>query len=196
MNIYTFKKGLFILGTLFLVCFVNQANAQIHISGTKIPQHLKINTQDTLQLYGAGSRTIFWIDVYLVAVYFNGNDYTSQQLIHANETMGLRLYMKSSLVTKSRIKMAIERGFNKSTDGDYKKYKARIEQMIDSFEEEINKNDVIDLIYYPSGKTLFYKNNQYLGTIQGIDFKEALFGIWLSENAVDKGLKEEILNGV
>lgn len=196
MTLINFKKVSFILGILFSFSFVQQANAQIHISGTKIPQDLKINTQDTLQLYGAGSRTIFWIDVYLVAVYFNGNDYTAQQLIDANETMGLRLYMKSSLVSKSRIKTAIERGFNKSTNGNYKKYKTRIEDMIDSFEEEIYKNDVIDLIYHPSGETRFYKNNKYLGTVQGIDFKEALFGIWLSENAVDSGLKEEILKGI
>lgn len=196
MILYNFEKTILFIGIFFSISFANQVNAQIDLSGTEIPSYLEINSKDTLQLFGAGAREILWLDVYLVVIYFNELDYNSEELIQANKTMGLRLYMKSSLVSKKRIKMAIERGFNKSTQGNYKKYKTRIEQMIDSFEEEIYKNDVIDLIYFPSEETRFYKNNQYLGTIQGADFKQALFGIWLSEHAVDKDLKEDLLKGI
>lgn len=196
MILYNFEKTILFIGIFFSISFANQVNAQIDLSGTEIPSYLEINSKDTLQLFGAGAREILWLDVYLVVIYFNELDYNSEELIQANKTMGLRLYMKSSLVSKKRIKMAIERGFNKSTQGNYKKYKTRIEQMIDSFEEEIYKNDVIDLIYFPSEGTRFYKNNQYLGTIQGADFKQALFGIWLSEHAVDKDLKEKLLKGI
>ncbi|GGE43458.1 chalcone isomerase family protein [Psychroflexus planctonicus] len=196
MILYNFEKTILFIGIFFSLSFVNQATAQIELSGTEIPSYLEINSKDTLQLFGAGAREILWLDVYLVVIYFNESDYNSEELILSNKTMGLRLYMKSSLVSKKRIKMAIERGFNKSTQGNYKKYKTRIEQMIDSFEEEIYKNDVIDLIYFPSEETRFYKNNQYLGTIQGADFKQALFGIWLSEHAVDKDLKEDLLKGI
>lgn len=196
MILYNFEKTILFIGIFFSISFANQVNAQIDLSGTEIPSYLEINSKDTLQLFGAGAREILWLDVYLVVIYFNELDYNSEELIQANKTMGLRLYMKSSLVSKKRIKMAIERGFNKYTQGNYKKYKTRIEQMIDSFEEEIYKNDVIDLIYFPTEETRFYKNNQYLGTIQGADFKQALFGIWLSEHAVDKDLKEDLLKGI
>jgi hypothetical protein len=196
MSTSFYKKYILFVVVSIVFSFISIASAQVQISGIEVPRYLEVNKGEKLELFGAGPRKILWIDVYWVAIYFNEKDYSSNELINSNQTMGLRLYMKSSLVSKSRIKSAIERGFNKSTDGNYHKYKTRMEQMIDSFEEEINKNDIIDLIYYPTGETYFYKNNQYLGIIQGFDFKQALYGIWLSQNCVDNSLKTDIMQGL
>ena len=37
------------------------------------------------------------------------------------------------------------------------------------------------------------KNDELKGTVPGIDFKIALFGIWLSNNPVDEQLKKDLL---
>ena len=38
-----------------------------------------------------------------------------------------------------------------------------------------------------------YKNDKELGTIEGMEFKKALFGIWLSNRPADDDLKEAML---
>ena len=184
-----------ILTLLIVSCFFVKTNAQINISGTEIPKFLTIDSHKSLPLYGAAARKILWIDVYLVSIFINESNHNAQQLIHSNETMVLRLYMKTSLVSKSRLKMAIERGFKKSQQNNYTKYKNKVENIVDKIEGEIEKNDVVDLVYLPSGQTKFYINERYLGRILGIDFKQALFSIWLSENCIDQELKNQIIKG-
>jgi hypothetical protein len=38
-----------------------------------------------------------------------------------------------------------------------------------------------------------HKNGKMLGTIEGLEFKKALFGIWLGNNPADKDLKAGML---
>ena len=38
-----------------------------------------------------------------------------------------------------------------------------------------------------------YKDGKEVGMIEGLDFKKALFGIWLGAKPADKGLKNEML---
>lgn len=53
--------------------------------------------------------------------------------------------------------------------------------------------DVYDLAYTPyTGLSVILKG-QTIGTIPGIEFKRAVFGIWLGEKPADKGLKNGML---
>ena len=70
---------------------------------------------------------------------------------------------------------------------------SKIDQFISFFGEEIKKGDVFDITYQPGKGVVSYKNGKGKGVIEGMDFKKALFGIWLSKNPVDDGLKEDML---
>ena len=54
-------------------------------------------------------------------------------------------------------------------------------------------NDVFVLVYDPSTGVTVHKNGAAQGTIQGVAFKKALFGIWLGNNPVDAGLKTKLV---
>ncbi|GAQ49444.1 hypothetical protein FPK15_contig00039-0014 [Flavobacterium psychrophilum] len=59
---------------------------------------------------------------------------------------------------------------------------------------KIVKEDIFTLVYNPKDESVWvYKNNDLKGKIPGLDFKKILFGIWLSDNPVDEGLKKELL---
>ncbi|MGB0368446.1 MAG: chalcone isomerase family protein, partial [Flavobacteriales bacterium] len=58
---------------------------------------------------------------------------------------------------------------------------------------EIVEGNVFDIIYVPGTGVESYKNGQLEGTIEGMDFKKALFGIWLGEKPADGDLKEAML---
>jgi hypothetical protein len=64
--------------------------------------------------------------------------------------------------------------------------------------KETKKNDVWTYIYIPGKGTEVYVNdgaaNKLMGVIPGLDFKKALFSIWLGENPpVGNSLKKELL---
>ena len=54
-------------------------------------------------------------------------------------------------------------------------------------------NDVFVLVYDPNTGVTVHKNGAVQGTIQGVAFKKALFGIWLGNNPVDAGLKTKLV---
>ncbi|HMP05316.1 MAG TPA: chalcone isomerase family protein, partial [Lacipirellulaceae bacterium] len=57
----------------------------------------------------------------------------------------------------------------------------------------IVKGDVFDLVYLPARGVTVLKNGQRVGAIQGLAFKQALFGIWLSNRPADESLRVALL---
>ncbi len=112
----------------------------------------------------------------------------------ADEPMAIRLHVLSKLITSEKMEKATREGFVQSTEGNTAKIEDRIETFITVFkEEEIAKGDVFDLIYLPGQGTLACKNQKVLATVPGLDFKKALFGIWLSDHPVQTSLKQGML---
>ncbi|HLU85349.1 MAG TPA: chalcone isomerase family protein, partial [Vicingaceae bacterium] len=59
--------------------------------------------------------------------------------------------------------------------------------------DEIKKGDIYDIFYVPNKATLVVKNGKLMAKIEGLDFKKALFGIWLCDKPADKNLKDDLL---
>lgn len=188
------KNILKVLIFTFIVLMSQLVRAQIHSTGIEIPKTLNYIENEPLYLYGAGTRKILWLDMYVGVIFLNEKNLTPNQIIESRQPMAIRLHIISTLVSKKRIIKAIEDGFDKTTNGNLAQYKSRIDKMIGFFNEEIQPNDIIDLVCYPSGKIDIFRNSKLKGTLQGHDFKQALFGMWISENAVDKKMKSELLN--
>jgi len=55
------------------------------------------------------------------------------------------------------------------------------------------KNNVFDITYQPGVGVVAFKDGKELGTIKGMEFKKALFGIWLGKKPADDDLKENML---
>jgi hypothetical protein len=87
-------------------------------------------------------------------------------------------------------------GFNKSTGGDTDSIAEEIEQFKMGFSDEIVKRDTFDLVYQPGKGVEVIKNGESKVTVGDLTFKQALFGIWLSDDPVQKSLKKALLGGV
>lgn len=182
----------------FILCFlmVLSTKAQVAISGIEMPKSLTYIKAEPLELFGVGTRDFLWMDMYVGGIYLAELTLKPNQIIDSNNSMALRLHILSSLVSNKRIIKSIKDGFNKSTNGRLVDYQDRIDQMIGFFDQDIRPNDILDLVYNATGHTKIYRNQVYLGSIEGLDFKQALFGIWISNNAVDTSLKEQLLKGI
>ncbi len=144
-------------------------------------------------LNGHGVREKFWIDLYAVALYLPQKSRDAEKIIRADEPQLMRLVIVSSLISKKRMKKGIEEGFEKSTHGHTEALKERIGRFTEAFGDHLGKKDRLDLFYEPGKGVTVLKNGKPMVTLKGHDFKEALWGIWLGKEPVQKDLKEKLL---
>ena len=115
-------------------------------------------------------------------------------IVKSNEEMAVRLQITSSVVNSGNMSSAIKEGFEKSMKGNIAPLQSKIDAFIGIFsKEEIKGGDVFTLNYVPGAGVKSFKNGKIQATIEGEDFKKALFGIWLGEDPIDAGLKTSIL---
>ncbi len=50
-------------------------------------------------------------------------------------------------------------------------------------------------MYVPEKGVVVFKNGKIQPIIEGLEFKKALYGIWLGEEPADDDLKEDLLGG-
>ncbi len=162
------------------------------VAGANIPDTLKAESSELL-LNGAGIRTKLFMDMYVGGLYLSEKSDDAKTITAADEPMALKLHILSGMITSQRMKEATNEGFEASLDGNTAPLREKIDIFIAVFDEEIVKQDVFDLIYLPGTGVKILKNGSDKGTIAGHDFKQALFGIWLSERPVQKSLKQEML---
>ncbi len=146
-----------------------------------------------LVLNGSGSRNKYFMKMYVVGLYLSKPSADGGAIVAANAPMAMRLEITSGMVTQERLVESLNEGFEKSTHGKPDEVRREIEQFRGLFAKAIAKGDVFDLTYLPSQGVVVSKNGKRQGIVQGLSFKKALFGIWLSEDPVDKGLKSRLL---
>ncbi|MEE9445386.1 MAG: chalcone isomerase family protein [Cocleimonas sp.] len=147
-----------------------------------------------LVLNGVGTRTKFIISVYHAGLYLQKKNNNAQQIMAANEPMAIRMHIVSGFASASKMKSALNQGFKNATGGKTAPIQPQINQLLKvAFSGKVNKGDVMDLVYNPAVGTQVIKNKKVLGTIKGLPFKQALFGIWLSNRPAQASLKNQLL---
>lgn len=139
-----------------------------------------------LVLNGAGIREKFFADIYVAGLYLQEKSSDYRQIMSADETMAIRIAITSRLVTAERFKEACEEGFERTTDGNTEPLRPKIDLAYTAFSQKFNVGDVFDIVYQKDVGTNFYKNGELITTVEGLDFKTALFGIWIIDNPSHK----------
>ena len=180
--------------TITAFCALNfNTFSQKEIAGVKVPETLKAGEKN-LVLNGAGIREKFFLDLYVGALYLETKKSTASEIINADSHMAITLHIISSLIDSEKMSSSTLEGFEKSTQGKTKPLEKEINQFIAIFNREpIKVNDYYQLVYIPEKGVLVYKGNKLLDTIKGLEFKKALFGIWLCNNPADNDLKTSML---
>ncbi len=58
---------------------------------------------------------------------------------------------------------------------------------------DVKEGDQYSIYYQPNKGTTLFLNNVAVGTIPGVEFQKAFFGIWLSEHSVSKTFTSSLL---
>jgi hypothetical protein len=177
-----------------LLLFISSASfAQTEVAGIELPNTFKAG-EVSLNLNGAGVREKFWMDLYAGGLYTDHKIKNASEVINQDAPMSLKIHIVSGLISSDKMSSAVEEGFKNSIQGDMDPYRVKIDKFKSFFSEEIVKNDVFDITYSPSKGVVVFKNDKELGTIEGLEFKKALFGIWFCDQPADKDLMKGMLN--
>ena len=176
---------LLILISAFALSPINAAEApsSMEYQGTK------------LMLNGQGTRVKFFMKVYNTSLYLGSASNNAEEILDNDEAMAIRLDVTSSMVTTDAMQDALSSGLVKSTGGNTDPIAKEIKQLTAAFQSDVTDSDFFEFIYMPDTGTNVLKNSTYIDTIPGIEFKRAFFGIWLSNNPIQKNLKKAMLGG-
>jgi len=166
--------------------------AQTTISGVKVDNKLSIDGQD-LVLNGAGLREKLWIDLYVGALYLPKKSSSANDIMASSDGAAIKLTIVSGMITSKKMIDAVNEGFENATGGKTEPLKAKIDKFKSFFKDEIVKGDQFLIVNVPGTGVVVYKNGVKKGSIEGHDFKKALFGIWLCDKPADKNLKAGML---
>lgn len=167
--------------------------AQTSIGGTVMPNVLKVGDV-YLKINGGGVREKMFLDLYTCVLYLEKKNSDAKSIIESDALMGVKIKIISGMVDNENFEEALREGFNKATGNDISAISERMEKMISQgFKEDIKTGDVYDLVYDPAKGCTLIKNNVSLVTVKGLDFKKALFAIWLGDEPADSSLKKKML---
>lgn len=161
------------------------------VAGVQFPETLSAEGKE-LKLNGAGVRTKFIFQVYAAGLYVESTSQESSALVQSDQVKRVRMKMLRDLDKKS-VTDAITEGFKKNA-GDRM---AALQERLNAFNAvipDLKKGDELVLTYVPGkGTSIEESRSGKSHSVEGKDFSEALFSVWLGREPVDGGLKNGLL---
>ncbi len=186
-----------LLSLTLLTVTTGAANAA-SVAGVKLEESISVNDDVTLELNGAGIRKRLFLKLYVGSLYvtetMKGAD--AQDIISADDDMLVQMNIRSKLLTRDKMVDAINSGLRKSTGGNTGPIQEQIVAMESALDEALAPGDVIQISYNAqTDTTTMLKNGEPKAEMSGLEFKQAMFGIWLSNDPVQGKLKKAMLGG-
>lgn len=181
-----------ILTTIILSLFMSLPTQALTIKGVDVKETMTLENQK-LVLNGAGVRTKWFVDGYIAALYLSEKSSDSEAVIAADEPMAVRLIITSGMITPKRMSDSTRDGFVSSTGGNIAPIESEIDELISAFKDKVEEGDIFDLVYQPEVGVTVYRNGEEKAKVEGMEFKKAMFGIWISKNGIQKSLRKEMM---
>ncbi len=165
------------------------------VGDIEVPESIKTQ-QQILQLNGAGTRSKFFMDLYVGSLFTASQTQQASPVIAGQMPAAIRLNITSSMITSEKLADALQEGFNLATGGDTSAIDSSIQDFVTAtFAEAINEGDQFTLVSVPGEGVYSYKNETLLTNINNEAFRKALMSVWLGEKPTDKTLKKDMLKG-
>jgi hypothetical protein len=162
------------------------------VAGVALPDTVSVEGK-TLRRNGAGLRTKMVFKVYVAGLYLETPSKDGATVVSSDQVKRMHLSILRSL-DRSKITEAISEGFEKNSKAKLPTLQARLDRL-NAMIPDVEKGDQILLTYVPGKGTVVSAKNVEKGVIEGKDFADALFSVWLGANPVQADLKKALLGG-
>lgn len=156
-----------------------------------MPDQLKAG-DDTLDLSGSGWRKKLIVKVYACGLYLPQSSEDALSILESDEPMAIRMHFVYSSVSEDKLIGAWNEGFANAATPD--SLQPKVAEFNSFFSKPAVADDIYEIVYLPETGTSLLINNELIGTIEGVDFKKAVFSIWLGENTALSKLRADLLN--
>jgi hypothetical protein len=180
-----------VLAALLSLAVVSPAFAR-EVAGVTLPDTTTVEGK-TLKLNGMGLRTKVVFKVYVAGLYLETPSKDAGAVISSDQVKQMQLSLLRGL-DHSKITEAISEGFEKNSKASLGALKVRLDRL-NSMIPNVEKGDQIVLTYVPGKGTVVSAKNVEKGVIEGTDFADALFSVWLGPQPVQEDLKKRLLGG-
>ncbi len=181
---------LFLLPFIALLFSSQNAQAQKVFAGVSFLSDMYLGGEK-LTLNGGGLREKYFMDLYVAGLYIKTKTKDAGKIINGDEPMAITIKLVSTRVTREKFTESVIEGFKNASHG--KASKDEISKFTGAFTSPFKNGDRIDLKYTPGKGVAIEKNGTQLKVIPGLEFKKALFSIWLGKIPADETLKSGML---
>jgi hypothetical protein len=157
--------------------------------GVQFPETIEAGGQQ-VHLSGVGLRKKLWIKVYLAALYLQ-NPTKVTEVITSDQVKRVNMHMLRDL-ERGKIVEAVQDGFAKNAGPNLPQLKSRLDTFTKAI-PDLKAGQNIVITYVPGRGTLLKAGGGDEVSIEGKDFADALFSVWLGSSPVDDDLKHEML---
>src|SRR5262249_8399931 len=161
-------------------------------AGVKMPDTATIEGKG-LKLNGIGLRKKMMFQVYVAALYVESPSNDPGTLVRSEQVKSITLPNLRRL-HRAQIGDAISDGVCDNSRKEPGALNDRLQKLIGWFPAVV-KGDEIVLTYVPGKGTSVTAKGQAKGVIEGKDFADALFMVWLGANPVQEDLKRALSHG-
>ena len=161
-----------------------------NLAGVSMPDTVQTQSGN-LVLNGMGLREKFWIDVYVAGLYLTEKEHNPQRIISARQPKRIHTKFIFPSIPKEKMQETLSENLSKNP-GISEKTQEKIKQCLVMM-EDFSEGDEIIFDYSPNlGTTIMIKGTNK-GTIEGDDFMEAIFSIYLGSHPASESLKIGLL---
>ena len=182
-------KKLILAALMLSLCTLASA---AEVAGVNVPDTATVDGK-ALKLNGAGLRKKAIFKVYVAGLYVENPMHDAAALLSSNQVKSMRLHMMRDLTGK-KISDAIVEGFQRNSAAQQDKLRARLDQLTGMF-SDVSEGEEIVLTWLPDKGTKVTVRGTDRGTIEGRDFADALFAVWIGPNPVQDDLKKALVGG-
>jgi hypothetical protein len=161
----------------------------VEVAGVKLPETQSVDGK-TLKLNGAGVRKKAIFKVYTAGLYVETPSKDPAVLISSNQAKSMHLWMLRN-VEGPKISGAIAEGFELNSKSAMPQLQPRLDQLAKLI-PDVKEGDQIALTWIPDKGTVVNVRGTDVGTIEGRDFADALFAVWVGPNPVQDDLKKAL----
>jgi hypothetical protein len=178
---------------LSLLAVLSAAAQAREVSGVQSPESVTVGDK-TLKLNGMGLRKKAIFKVYVASLYLEATSKDAKVILATDQVRRVEMVMLRDL-EKHKIVDAIHDGFEKNSAAALPKLQERLTRF-SAVIPDLKEGDRLSITYVPGkGTSVGTRAEAEALTIEGKDFADALFAVWLGEEPVSEGLKEGMLGG-
>ncbi len=183
-------KKFALLTLLVLPCFLHAAEGQMTLKGVSMPVTMRLDGK-TLELNGMGLRTKIIFKVYVAGLYLEKLSKDGMAIAASEQDKRIELVFLRA-VSGEDVAEAIAEGFADNAGdslADLMDRIARLEEII----PDVKKGDRLVFVYRPGTGIEVTADGRPAGSIEGKDFADVLFKVWVGDKPADKALKNGLL---